>query len=90
MKPPLEKRLIIVSNRLPVSLAREGKRWSVTSSSGGLVAALGPVLQNRGGLWIGWPGVSQLKDARNILNRATPGIGYTLVPVTLSQAEMQQ
>lgn len=90
MKTPSEKRLIIVSNRLPVSLAREGKRWSVTSSSGGLVAAMGPVLQNRGGLWIGWPGVTRLTGAREILSRATRGIGYTLVPVTLSQEEIEQ
>lgn len=90
MKPPSEKRLIIVSNRLPVSLAREGKRWTVSSSSGGLVSAMGPVLQNRGGLWIGWPGVSRLTGARKILNRATRGIGYTLVPVNLSQEDLEQ
>ena len=90
MKTPSEKRLIIVSNRLPVTLAREGKHWTVTSSSGGLVAAMGPVLQNRGGLWIGWPGVPRLTGARKILSRATRGIGYTLVPVNLSQDDLEK
>ncbi|MEE8433340.1 MAG: trehalose-6-phosphate synthase [bacterium] len=90
MKPTSDKRLIIVSNRLPVSLKREGKHWAVTSSSGGLVTAMGPVLQNRGGLWIGWPGVSRLTGARKILNHATRGIGYTLVPVNLSQDDLEQ
>ncbi|HKI99219.1 MAG TPA: trehalose-6-phosphate synthase [bacterium] len=88
MSKPSDQRLIIVSNRLPVSLKKDGGRWQVQPSSGGLVTALGPVLRNRGGLWIGWPGVPHLPDARQVLERATRGIGYTLVPVSLTEEEL--
>jgi trehalose 6-phosphate synthase len=83
-----EQRLIIVSNRLPMSLKKVGGSWQAHPSTGGLVTALGPVLRNRGGLWIGWPGVSHLPDARRVLERATRGIGYTLVPVNLTDEEL--
>jgi alpha,alpha-trehalose-phosphate synthase [UDP-forming] len=90
MSKASEQRLIIVSNRLPVSLKKEGGRWHVQPSAGGLVTALAPVLRNRGGLWIGWPGMPNLPDARHVLERATRGIGYTLVPVSLSEEELSQ
>ena len=48
--------LIVVANRLPLTLRRAGGRWTAEASSGGLVAALTPVVQRAGGLWIGWPG----------------------------------
>jgi alpha,alpha-trehalose-phosphate synthase [UDP-forming] len=90
MSKASEQRLIIVSNRLPISLKKEGGRWSVHASSGGLVTALAPVLRNRGGVWVGWPGVAGLPDAQRVVERATPNIGYTLVPVNLSEEELSQ
>lgn len=47
-------RLIMVSNRLPVSL-RRGRDGAVEviRSSGGLVAALGPIHESGDGLWLG-------------------------------------
>ena len=54
-----EGRLVIVSNRLPVVLQKRGGKWNAESGSGGLVTALLPVLRDRGGLWIGWPGLTE-------------------------------
>ncbi len=55
-----ERRFIVASNRLPFVLSRDGEgTWSIEPGSGGLVTALLPVLRNRGGLWIGWPGTSE-------------------------------
>lgn len=51
-------RLIVVSNRLPVTLRRHGEQWRVLASSGGLVTAMDPILRQTDGLWIGWPGES--------------------------------
>src|SRR5712691_557370 len=51
-----EGRLIVVSNRLPLSLRRGADGWVAEASSGGLATALGPILKSRGGVWIGWPG----------------------------------
>jgi trehalose-6-phosphate synthase len=54
----IDNRLVIVSNRLSVVLERgPDGRWRARPGSGGLVTALAPVLRDRGGLWIGWPGV---------------------------------
>jgi len=56
-------KLLIVSNRLPVTLRSEADEVSVVPSAGGLATALrGPHAQ-RDSLWIGWPGdVSMLTD----------------------------
>lgn len=89
MEKKEEKRLVIVSNRLPVSMTRKGEEWTAVPSTGGLVSALGPVLRHRGGIWIGWPGVSNLPHARRVLKNATEGIGYTLVPVNLTEEDLE-
>jgi trehalose 6-phosphate synthase/phosphatase len=51
-----EQRLVVVSNRLPLTLKGSADGWVGQPSSGGLVTALGPVIQRSGGLWFGWPG----------------------------------
>jgi trehalose 6-phosphate synthase len=52
-------RLVIASNRLPFQFSRDKKgAWHATPAGGGLVTALLPVLRNRGGIWIGWPGAT--------------------------------
>ena len=51
-----EQRLIVVSNRLPLTLRGSPEGWVGEPSAGGLVTALGPVLERTGGLWFGWPG----------------------------------
>jgi alpha,alpha-trehalose-phosphate synthase [UDP-forming] len=52
---PRSSKMVIVANRLPISRSKGGD-W--ISSSGGLVTALVPILQKRGGAWIGWTGES--------------------------------
>ncbi|HWQ55366.1 MAG TPA: bifunctional alpha,alpha-trehalose-phosphate synthase (UDP-forming)/trehalose-phosphatase [Bryobacteraceae bacterium] len=53
-------RLIVVSNRLPVTLRREeGGGWSTERSAGGLATAMNPILRRTGGLWIGWSGETE-------------------------------
>ena len=54
--PPEQARLLVVSNRLPLTAKRVGDRWRSEPSSGGLVAALGPLMRQSQGEWIGWPG----------------------------------
>ena len=48
--------LIIVSNRLPVSLKIAGSSWLSRPSSGGLVSALHGLDRSNGFKWVGWPG----------------------------------
>ena len=79
--------LIIVSNRLPIVLTREkDAQWQLKPGSGGLVTALAPVLRNRGGIWIGWPGtaVEEKVEIDELLAIATKDSGYVLEPVFLT------
>jgi trehalose 6-phosphate synthase len=82
--------LIVLSNRLPFALARAADgSWEVEPGTGGLVTALRPVLQDRGGKWIGWPGATQeeLEDAYSVFAQARQHYGYDLVPVPITAAE---
>ena len=83
-------RLIIVSNRLPVVLKEEEHgKWSAKPGSGGLVTALAPVLRNRGGIWIGWPGTTDVPadQVEQALQDTATDAGFTLKPVLLSSEE---
>ncbi len=83
-------RLILVSNRLPFALERVGSGpWIVTSSVGGLVSAIEPVLRERAGTWIGWAGIAgEIPGAP--LAEASRDAGYQIIPVALSEAERDE
>lgn len=83
-------RLVITSNRLPFVIIRDGKSWGVKPGSGGLVTALAPVLQNRGGLWIGWPGSPPGAETSRTLAGVSKKAGYSLKAVTLSDEEIRR
>jgi len=51
-----KQRLLVVSNRLPLTAKRVSGRWRGERSSGGLVAAMAPLMAQSDGLWLGWPG----------------------------------
>lgn len=83
-------RLVIVSNRLPVVISKTEGELKTTSGSGGLVTALAPVLKNRGGIWIGWPGDVEAEDEdkiRSLLAKENRNIGFFLNPVFLTHDE---
>ena len=83
-------RLIVVSNRLPFALDSTGEDlWTVTPAAGGLVSAVEPVLRERGGIWIGWPG-SAGEIPKRALAEATRNAGYKVVPVALSEIERDE
>src|SRR5213594_3055437 len=83
-------RLIVVSNRLPFALDSTGEDlWTVTPAAGGLVSAVEPVLRERGGIWIGWPG-SAGEIPKRAFAEATRDAGYKVVPVALSEIERDE
>ena len=83
-------RLIVVSNRLPFALDSAGEDlWTVTPAVGGLVSAIEPVLRERGGIWIGWPGIAG-EIPEELLAEATRDAGYNVVPVALSETERNE
>lgn len=85
----LATKLVVVSNRLPVSLAQEKDEWTIKPGAGGLVTALAPVLMNRGGLWIGWAGAAAGADLKGLLTDFSRDAGYDLHPVFLSEDEIK-
>ena len=50
------QRVLVVSNRLPVSLKRGGTLWHSRATAGGLATAMHPILRASDGIWIGWSG----------------------------------
>lgn len=84
-------RLIVVSNRLPLVFKKNGEgHWHAETGSGGLVSALVPVLRNRGGTWIGWPGTAEGDgDLDEALAEASRKAGYSLRPVSLTAADVR-
>jgi trehalose 6-phosphate synthase len=86
-----QNRLVIVSNRLPIVLKKETSGfWRAEPGSGGLVTAMAPVLNDCGGLWIGWPGTTDVEknDLAATLRDAVKDAGYTFKPITLTAAEV--
>ena len=74
----LDRPLVVVANRLPVSRGRNGWR----ASSGGLVTALRPVIEQVDGGWVGWD-----DDAESVPPRVD-GLACDLHPVTLNPDEV--
>ena len=55
--PKKEQRLIVVSNRLPVTIQKDANgEYQFAMSSGGLVSALSGCKKSMSFTWIGWPG----------------------------------
>ncbi len=52
-----QRRLLIVSNRLPVTIERRRKGLSYRPSVGGLATGLGSFHEQHNSAWVGWPGL---------------------------------
>ncbi len=78
------RRLVAVSNRLPVVVEPDGEGWTIRPGSGGLVTALAPVLRHRGGMWVGWAGTTAPIDLGALLGPASVETGYDLHPIPLT------
>ena len=86
------KRLVVVSNRLPVIAEKDQSgRWKGGAGMGGLVTALSPVLRDRGGMWIGWLGIEGPgpKKIEELLQESGKEVGYRLHPVELTRKEIR-
>lgn len=84
--PTKAERLVVASNRLPITLRRRRGELSVERSSGGLVAAMDPAMKQRGGVWIGWPGGAMKPDDEIRVD----DLAYDLHPIPLSTTEIKR
>ncbi|PTL82122.1 bifunctional alpha,alpha-trehalose-phosphate synthase (UDP-forming)/trehalose-phosphatase [Vitiosangium sp. GDMCC 1.1324] len=83
-------RLLLVSNRLPVTVKADKDGVSVVRSAGGLATGLRGPHERSGGLWIGWPGdVSRLTEAQKASVEEQLA-GLRCVPLYLSASEVSR
>ena len=78
-------RLIVVSNRLPVSLRITDGAWSSKASNGGLASAMAGVKTESDFSWVGWPGCESPESLRDDIESTLAK--DDLFPVFLSAAE---
>jgi trehalose 6-phosphate synthase/phosphatase len=84
------KRLVVVSNRLPIVIGREEGEWRISPGSGGLVTALAPVMMRNRGLWIGWPGCGEEAPLKGLFEDFGRHQGYNLLAVPLTEEEVEK
>ncbi len=83
-------RLLLVSNRLPVTVKAEKDQVSVVRSAGGLATGLSRPHERSGGVWIGWPGdVSRLSGAQKAQVESQLS-ALRCVPLYLSASEVSR
>src|SRR5882724_2618311 len=82
--------VIIVSNRLPVSIKKENGKLSFYASLGGLATGLSSYVGDSRNIWIGWPGIANDElsedDRQEIVTRLAKN---NCIPVFLSQRQIR-
>jgi trehalose 6-phosphate synthase/phosphatase len=80
-------RLLIVSNRLPVTVKAADGRVSVERSTGGLATGMRGPHERLGGLWIGWPGdlAGLPPDARREVDARLDALRLAAVPLSADE-----
>ena len=86
-----DSQLVIVSNRLPVTVSKEKGKLVYTASSGGLATAMSSV-KNEGQekIWVGWPGIASdeiTSKERTQINKKLKD--YGCYPVHLTKDQVQ-
>ncbi|HEX6201055.1 MAG TPA: trehalose-6-phosphate synthase [Thermoanaerobaculia bacterium] len=89
METSPQPRILVASNDLPVTLEQRGLRapWQTRATIGGLVSALKPVLEARGGVWLGASGAATEREPPGGIDG---GDGrYSLRAVDLDRADIR-
>lgn len=83
--------VLIVSNRLPVSVKKENGKLSFYPSLGGLATGLSSYVDDKRNTWIGWPGIASEeltdKDKQEIVDELAK---HNCRPVFLSQRQIDE
>ncbi|HEY5442829.1 MAG TPA: bifunctional alpha,alpha-trehalose-phosphate synthase (UDP-forming)/trehalose-phosphatase [Candidatus Saccharimonadales bacterium] len=81
--------VIIVSNRLPISVKKEDGQLVFYRSAGGLATGLSAYVNDRQSRWIGWPGIASdelsAKDRDNVVAELAK---HNCYPIFLSQRQI--
>jgi trehalose 6-phosphate synthase len=80
-------KLVLVSNRIPVTITTEHGKLKGQPSNGGLVSALEPLLKSHGGIWVGSGGTEDSPEIRKILEEASGENPFKYSPLFLTGEE---
>lgn len=81
--------VIIVSNRLPVSVKKEKGRLSFYPSVGGLATGLSSYVDDKRSTWIGWPGIASDQLTTSDRQEITTELAkHSCSPVFLTQRQI--
>ena len=85
LEPPvLDDRLLLVSNRLPITIKRtDDGNYDMAMSSGGLVSGLSGLRKTTTFQWYGWPGMEVPEDEVERLEEKLLK-QFTAIPVHMS------
>lgn len=83
------KRLLIVSNRLPVSVVKRGGHLHYQSSAGGLATALSSMTQYKQKYWIGWNGLQQQAKGEEKDEIRRNFLALRCIPVFMSRDDVE-
>ena len=81
-------RLVIISNRLPITIKKRAGELNYFPSDGGLATGLNSLDKKIERIWIGWPGREIKREEEKAKVQATLG-EQGLVPVFLTQKEIR-
>lgn len=83
-------RLLVVSNRLSVSVAKKGEGVSFRPSTGGLATGLASLSKSYERFWIGWPGIPSEKLTPTARNEASQKLAdQNCYPVFFSEEDIK-
>ena len=82
--------MIVVSNRLPVSITKYAGEIHLARSAGGLATGLSSLCKSYEGAWIGWPGTTSEKLTAEEKNEIIGKLAdEDCLPIFLSQKQVQ-
>lgn len=85
----MNRKIIIVSNRLPITIKKENDQLDFFPSAGGLATGLSSVYKQGNNLWIGWPGLTDVDkdEKRSIIKSLRQD---NMAPVFLSKNDIEE
>lgn len=82
--------LVIISNRLPVSVKKQSGKLEFSPSIGGLATGLSVYTKRRGTVWVGWPGIASEDLSESDRNQITRELKkHHCYPVFLNKKQIE-
>lgn len=81
----MSSRVLIASNRLPITIATTDQNLTVSRSNGGLATALAATLDTHDTVWVGWAGINREITPDEIQRLAIPS---NLCPIGLTEEQV--